>query len=362
MSIAHIISAPASGGAENFVRDLTKAIARRGVKAHIAFLGHGADLGRSQDFERHFLADLASSDVGYVFLGSEARGRPWLGASRLRHFLEEEQITIVHSHLAFGNVFASCQRRPLVYTHHSENRRFSPAWYWFFNRIVDQYIGISSKCADTLRGATGRDVLLLRNGVDPAKFKSRRVKGIHGKVRLVTVGRLHPHKNHNLMIEAVANLPEVLRSQVKLTIIGEGTNEARIALSRRVEELGISAQVTLAGPSSDVPMALNSQDIFLMSSTTEGMPIALIEAAFAGLPCIVTDVGGCREVVESCGNGFVVPLDVAAFTSALIQMLTTSGLIERFSANALERVHEFSIEETADRHMVLYRELAERKS
>jgi glycosyltransferase involved in cell wall biosynthesis len=95
-----------------------------------------------------------------------------------------------------------------------------------------------------------------------------------------------------------------------------------------------------------------------MSSASEGLPIALIEAAASGLPCVVTDVGGCREIIESCQNGIVVePNDPQKFADAIEAIINNAERYSEYSANALLHAQQFSIENAASSHISMYQRL-----
>ena len=115
------------------------------------------------------------------------------------------------------------------------------------------------------------------------------------------------------------------------------------------------------GVSPKIREILQDYDMFLMSSDWEGLPIALIEAAAAGLPTVVTDVGGCREVtgtgLASDTAGIVVPPgDPLAFRDAIATLLDESAARARWSRNARDAAQAFSITQSAADHARLYNE------
>jgi glycosyltransferase involved in cell wall biosynthesis len=87
--------------------------------------------------------------------------------------------------------------------------------------------------------------------------------------------------------------------------LGEGPEEE--GLRALAGQLGLAAHVTLAGVCRDVPRALAALDIFALSSRSEGMSNAILEAMAAGLPVVATDVGGNPECVVDGATGFIVP-------------------------------------------------------
>jgi glycosyltransferase involved in cell wall biosynthesis len=101
------------------------------------------------------------------------------------------------------------------------------------------------------------------------------------------VGRFDTQKNHMLLLEIVA---EVVRRQpgTRLLLVGDGP--LRQVLAKRIRDLGIGDHVILTGVREDVADLLSAMDVFVFPSLHEGLPLALVEAQAAGLPCVVSDV------------------------------------------------------------------------
>lgn len=133
---------------------------------------------------------------------------------------------------------------------------------------------------------------IIFNAVKEEFFHIER-KPIKGEI--VTCGRLEPQKNHKLLIDAFA---EVVKKHpyARLKIYGEGS--LRTALQERINKLKLQDKAFLMGATNEVEKALQTADLFVLSSDYEGMPNALMEAMAAGVPCISTDCpcGGPREL------------------------------------------------------------------
>jgi glycosyltransferase involved in cell wall biosynthesis len=233
-----------------------------------------------------------------------------------------------------------------------------------FNRLVDGWIGISERCAEQLRTFAGRPVTTIRNAVDPLRLGNPlarvRTAGDERVVKCIAVGSPGEQKNFGLLVDAFALLPAETLRRVKLDVIGEGSPDATRALAERIEAAGLGSTIRLTGASNEVAGMLHAADLFLLSSAWEGMPIALLEASMTGLPFIATDVGGCAEVAELCGNGVIVPEgDAAAFAGALSALIADPVRFEALSRSALAKSGIFSIEESARAHLTLYQRLGQ---
>ena len=116
-------------------------------------------------------------------------------------------------------------------------------------------------------------------------------------VILLSVGELSRRKNHRAVIAARA---EIDREDVYYLICGQGP--LREELVRQARELGVAGRVILTGFRQDVVIMYHNADIFVFPSLQEGMPAALMEALAAGLPCVVSDIRGNRELVNERGG------------------------------------------------------------
>lgn len=140
-----------------------------------------------------------------------------------------------------------------------------------------------------------RKSTIIFNAVKEEFFHIER-KPVAGEI--ITCGRLEAQKNHKLLIDAFA---EAIKEHpyARLKIYGEGS--LRDVLQEQIDKLGLQDKAFLMGATNDVAKALQTADLFVLSSDYEGMPNALMEAMAAGVPCISTDCpcGGPRELFGS---------------------------------------------------------------
>ena len=122
----------------------------------------------------------------------------------------------------------------------------------------------------------------------------------------VSVGRLIPEKNQQMLIKAFARLNNKI-PDYRLVIYGDGV--LRESLMELASSMGISEKVYLPGNSSNVIDDISGAMAFVLSSNSEGMPNALFEAMCIGLPCISTKVSGAKDLIVSEKNGILVDLD-----------------------------------------------------
>jgi glycosyltransferase involved in cell wall biosynthesis len=359
--ILHLISSPSAGGAEVYVKDLAKEMVRLGHQLFIGFVNRSGDIGRDEKFESRFLRELEIAGVPYFVVGYDCRRNPILGALRVKRFCAAYGIEIYHSHLFYGLVFGALLRVPHVHTHHNLDPDASFLTYKLFNQLVDSYVGISKLCAQALSRVSGGAVTEIFNAVDRSKLERAQLPDSVTQSRLecIAVGRIQAQKNFALLVDAVRLLPAEIRGSIHISIAGEGPPAEVSSLKLAIARADLDKTITLLGNRDDVPELLAKSHLFLMSSVFEGLPISLLEASVTGLPFIATDVGGCREIAERCGNGIIVPPgDARALANTIESLVLDRAKLRQLAQNAQSNSDYFGIERAAAEHLELYSSLA----
>ena len=360
MNILFVISSAASGGAEVYVKDLAKALVIRGHSVHIGFLNRAKDYGRSEVFELKFLKELSEFGIEYFFIGKHSRILPIIGLLKVRSYVKENEIDVYHAHLTHAIGYGAFLRIPRIYTHHSIVIRGSKSLFALLSNVIESLVGISDLCSKALSEHSERPVHTISNGVDGKKFKRKNsvARTLGKSVNCLAVGRVTEAKNYKLLIEAILQLPELDRARLNVCIAGEGPKTDTEALKNLIASNNLGGSVKLLGNVTNIPKLMGESDLFLMSSAWEGLPISLIEACYAGLPCVVTDVGGCSEVINLVENGYVVPAgDAIEFAAKISEIINSETLYSTLSTNAFLGCSNFSIEKAAERHEALYQSL-----
>ena len=147
--------------------------------------------------------------------------------------------------------------------------------------------------------------VILKNSLNPAFIKER-FEGDREKV-IVSVGRLDANKNQALLLRAFLAIAEEY-PDYRVILYGEG--EERAKLEQIVKEAGLRSRISLPGVTTDVVEAIYKASVFVLTSNTEGMPNALIEAMALGLPVISTDCpcGGPKDLIQQKENGILIPV------------------------------------------------------
>jgi glycosyltransferase involved in cell wall biosynthesis len=167
------------------------------------------------------------------------------------------------------------------------------------------------------------------------------------------VGRLNTEKGGDILVDAFAKLPN---REVHLSIIGDGPD--RSLLQVRARSLGVSDLITWHGKVKDAGRLFPAFDIFVLSSRTEGTPMALFEAMAAGVPIVASRVGGVPDVISTAEGLLVPPEDTAALASAITECQANgSAATQRAQAASAKLARDFRVEPWLVRYEQLYREL-----
>ena len=280
------------------------------------------------------------------------------GLFSLWNFLRREKVDVIETFTHDSNMVALpiawLARVPVrIATHHGVIEGFS-RWQevihsWMVNHnIAQKLVAVSKKMyqAALKEGVHSERIVTIPNGIVQMPFESRSRLEVRKEAGmdvtdplLISVGRLVYAKAHEVLVAA---MPAVLKEfpNAKVEIYGEGV--LRTDLEAQIARLGLSNSVKLPGRSDHVAGHLANADVFILSSRSEGLPIALLEAMSAGLPCIATNVEGVDEVIEEGEHGLVVPIeDPEALAQAILQLLRDPEARSRMGAAARLHVSKF---------------------
>lgn len=294
---------------------------------------------------------------------------------RLYKVLRQEQPAIVHTHTPkagiYGRWAAKLAGVPVI-VHTSHGFVFHERSPWLWRQFFIALEKIAAKCSDLILSVNAEDVeTAIREGIcqptqilslgtegvntitfDRARFSSydivskRAELGLPDGVPLVGfVGRLVREKGLLELFEA-ARIVRRWIPEVRFLIIGPVDDEKPDALTPdTAHEYGISDICHFLGMRHDMPELYAVMDVFVLPSHREGFPRASMEASAMQVPCVVTNIRGCREAVEHGRNGLLVPLgDVQALADAIVELLTDREKARRMGEEgrrmALERFDE----------------------
>ena len=303
-------------------------------------------------------------------------GIDWRLIPKISRWLKHERASILHTHNAAAHFYGALGGKcaPTHCTIHTKHGRDWPDQprKVMLNRIsalfTHKLITVSNdsrEIARTVERVPERKLAVIHNGIDadlfrPGERAGSSIPGVpDGAAVIGTVARLSPEKDQHTLLNAFVRLCE-LRDNCYLVIAGEGP--AKTELAAHAGSLACSDRIIFLGAVEEVPELLKRMTVFVLTSLTEGISLALLEACATGVPAVVTDAGGNTEVVEHGVTGLVVPIKRPELVAEKIdQLLTDEPLRAAMGQKARERiVRHFSLASMTRQYESLYRECHDR--
>jgi len=344
-----------NGGSETKIVRLANRLSKSGVDVHIVYLG-----------APHTLRFAIGENVAVKFL--DRRGKYSIRAYRaLKSYVNSNDIESVfcinHYPLVygwpvcrFGTGKIRCIGATNTFEVTSLRDRFFMLIYAYILRRCDLVVFGSEAqqrlWVDKYRLRLDKSALIY-NGVDAEHFQStstsskehRESLGVNRDTTVIgCVAHLRPEKSHRDLLAAMKILAKLPGQKTVLLLIGGGPEE--LQLRRYVETHNLSKHVRFCGAVPDVRPYLEIMDIFVLPSSTEVFPNAILEAMAVGLPVICTAVGGSVEIVVDGETGFTYPRHGSAtLAESLRSLVLDREMRERLGRQGAARARKvFSIE------------------
>lgn len=172
---------------------------------------------------------------------------------------------------------------------------------------------------------------------------------------IVTVAEFIKRKNYETMLKTVAELKS-RGDKVRYLICGRGKDEELI--KQQIKDLGIEDCVNLLGYRKDVNRIMMASDLFLIASYHEGLTLSVIEAMSFGLPCVVSDVRGNRDLIVEGKGGFTAETeDNVSFADKIEQILKDKELKQAMAEFNKEESKKYTIEHVKQQLEKIYKEI-----
>ena len=237
--------------------------------------------------------------------------------------IRSERIDLLHAHDFKANVVGLAAARragiPIVSTSHgkipiSVKARLYCAVDGQLLRRMDLVFAVSAMMARQLHGegVPGSRLVLARNGImlpeHPFGHRSDRLRGegalCEGDIAIGHVGRVSPEKGVIPLVQSFARIAHEFPA-ARLVIAGDGPDIPRAR--QAVADRALNGRVVFLGYREDIADIYGALDLFVLNSTTEGLPNAILEAMAFGVPVVATAVGGTPEVVHDGDTGLLIP-------------------------------------------------------
>jgi len=215
-----------------------------------------------------------------------------------------------------------------------------------------------------------KKVSVIHNGVDlslfdPSPFhkKSETIKNKYGvppeNQTVVFISRLIREKDPFSFLK-IAKKVSIANPRTTFIIAGDGY--LRNALVKKIKSLNLTGKIKFLGFSEEIPEILSIASVFVSTSLTEGFGLSAAEAMAMGVPAVISDVGGHKELI-SAGSGFCVRTrDLNGFTKKIEYLLSHENVRKDMGAKARQRVEsEFSLAKTVNEMVSVYEEMARQR-
>jgi glycosyltransferase involved in cell wall biosynthesis len=373
MRIGVVVPRLLGGGAAQCVVDLAIGLADVGLRPTVVCLERGG-----------YLADELTNRGVTVIGPLKNAGNDPRAPFRLAAILREHRVDVAHCHNWGGlvdTVLAAKLARmtPVLHTQHGLDYGFSDSPDHLRSRLrtamktlacqgVTRIATVSREVAEMVtrewRVPSSR-VSVVHNGVRvPAldegveiRSRWRRELGVaETDVLIGTVAVFRPVKDLHTMLEAMALIARET-PRAKLVLMGAGPQKAE--LEATVERLGLQSIVHFPGFRRDASQLLAALDVFALSSVSEGISLALLEAMAAGVPSVVTSVGGNLEILQEPGCGILVPpRSPRDLADAILSLIEDPKRCSELSAGGRRRVEDaFSLRRMVRAYEALYASL-----
>ena len=345
MKVLYLLNHAGKAGTERYVQTLVEYLRGNGVEPYFAFNEGGLLVERMEQ-------------MGVPTARVEMNSRfDFKAARELARLCEKWDIDLIHCHYLREHYTAILAKRynkkiRVVYTNHfvlanDAVTRLSNRW---MDKWQDQIIAVCNKGKEQLvsNGWSADRIQVIFNAVDMQTWAGDRTGTTmraefhipEDRLVMLCASRFAEDKGHEYLVRSLKRLTEICAVPFTMVLAGDGALlEPTKAL---VEQLGLTEQVVFAGFRKDIKNLYKSSDIYVNSSQHEALSFLIIEAMAAGLPVIVTDMGGNRDIVPpdaECGD-LVVYDDPESMAAAMKNMLEDSDYRASCAAGALRTVEE----------------------
>lgn len=221
-------------------------------------------------------------------------------------------------------------------------------------KYFDLIVTMGTKAETFFRGkGVQGNFNVVSGGIDSKRFTPTDTQP---DIDIITVGRLEPIKRFDIFIRSIAELKKTYPG-VKAAIIGHGSLFSE--LKNLTMELNLEDNILFPGAQSNVEEWLQRSKIFMLTSDSEGLSLAMMEAMMCGLPAVVSNVGDLGDLVNDGQNGFLItPRTPVRFAAAALKLLSNSDFLTAFSRQARKSAQYHSIEETICRWEKIFGNIA----
>lgn len=390
IKIFYLITKGNFGGAQRYVFELVKFLPRNHFRTTV-IMGDGHELRQRLEKANIEVRQLES-------LRRDVNLRDdWQTFKALLKILRQEKPDIIHLNSSkIGGLGALAGRLAgvpkIIFTAHGWAFNEKRTWlekkvilffHWLTILLCHQVVAVSVKTKKDIERLPliKNKIVIIYNGLDNPKFFNRFVsrrelseyfpkeikrvekltRDLQTKFWLGTIAELHSNKGLDILIEAFAitvkkTLGSSLGWSLILVIIGEG--QERSSLQKLIRDKRLEDRIFLLGQVPDARSYLKAFDIFALTSRTEALPYAVLEAGMAGLPVVASEVGGIPEIILGPEYGILTPPEnIKEVEKSLLYLIKKPEYRKVIASNLKKQVQEnFSLKRMLTETIKLYKQ------
>lgn len=358
-------------GTMNFFEDLICSLLEKGYEIHLACNTNNLNIRYPVNTRNIFLHHIDFSRSILDMNNIRA-------ISQVNSLLSKYEFEIIHTHTPIASAIVRLSKiknkqiKKLVYTAHGFHfYKDAPKKNWIFYYPIEK---ICSYYTDVLITINEEDYILAKKkfkktktylfngpGVDKNKIISESINsdlsrkdfGLEEKdFVLIFGGEYNNNKNQILLLEAMKKIKEKTVSNIKLLLVGKGSNFDNY--SKFIKEHELEDYVSLLGYRNDLKQIIQLCDVGISSSIREGLGLFLVECLVLNKPIIATDNRGSREIVINRENGLLVKFDVNDMVDSILELYKNEDLYSKMSRNCHKGLNKFYSHNINERIIDIY--------
>ena len=347
LNVLHCVSSLNIGGAEKCAVNLAQHQASVGYKAAVMSFG-------SED--EPFCKELRNANIDVFIVNGNILQR----ALKLFRIIKDFDYIHIHSPAvirAFTFVFPALYSKWVIYTMHGEHQATlfgMKSAHYLANGYLNQKFAVSNRVkagVEQRYGWQSEDVTVIANGI-PVSRQKKEQHSKHEKMQFGMVARLVELKQIDQVVLQMR--AENLQTKAHLNIYGEGPLETQ--LQALVDQYQLSEHVTLHGREMDPDKIYNSIDCLIINSTTEGLPMVMLEAMSYGVPLVSTKVGAIPELIDKGRFGLLIDIgDTHGLATAMESVIDDPEHYAQMSNRAFDFVEEhYALSKVSEQYLAAY--------
>lgn len=366
INVLHMLSGFSVGGAERLLLEFLKSSRNEDTIKHTI-------LSLKDTIDKKLAEEISHIGIELIVFKKEDYKNPF-NLFNILKVLNEKDIDIIHTYEGGAKDWSILCKlvKPnlkLIYASHenTELARLSPLKLLFHKIFIDNTIVISDPINKLCQKLKINKKSIIYNGIKLKKFENNRTFDVNKAcLNIIKVSRItHTIKGQDILIKALA---ECQKRGIKFTCnfvggVYEYDTESINYLTKLIKEYNLEEEVSFLGNRNDIPDLLAQNDLFVLASRTEAMPLVLLEAMASGLPVISSDIPGAKALIVHEENGVLFEsenhIDLA---NKIDDLYHHKDKMKRIAENGFSFVQDFDISVMCKKYLDVYKEILEDKN